>query len=108
MNHSESALLRRWAWLLKPTSVPGPVQDVACGDGRNGIFLAQQRLEVICCDRSRPSLRLARRPGPTTSGSGCGGRTPQSPSMEARDRALLPENVFGAVLVFRYLHNSRW
>ncbi len=100
MSEAASELLQQWADSLTPATVSGPVLDVACGDGRNGILLAGQGLCVICCDRSRPSLRLAR----------AAARRANLPirlwwtDLEASGRKPLPRNAFGAILVFRYLH----
>lgn len=104
MSHEQqgrpSRLLQSWAWLLDINRIPGPVLDLACGDGRNGIFVARHGLEVICCDRSRPALRRARR---EAGAQGVSIRLWWT-DLEAAGRGLLPENAFGAVLVFRYLH----
>ncbi|WP_028571323.1 class I SAM-dependent methyltransferase [Desulfonatronum lacustre] len=95
-----SELLQSWARLLDPNHIPGPVLDLACGDGRNGIYAARHGLEVICCDRSRPALRQARR---EARARGVRIRLWWT-DLEAADRTALPKNTFGAVLVFRYLH----
>ncbi len=100
MNAQPSALLREWSRILTPETVQGPVLDVACGDGRNGIFLAGQGLKVICCDRSRSELRQARE---TARKRNLRIRLWWT-DLEAKNRVRLPENAFGAVLVFRYLH----
>ncbi|GAB6060267.1 class I SAM-dependent methyltransferase [Desulfonatronum parangueonense] len=96
----ESVLLRAWCSLLDPRTIPGPVLDLACGDGRNGIFAARRGLTVICCDRSRQALRQAR----------AGARDAEVEirlwwkDLEVEGETHLPENAFGAILVFRYLH----
>lgn len=100
MSEPTSELLRQWARVLTPETVHGPVLDVACGDGRNGIFLARQGLDVICCDLARPSLRQARAAAQNENARIRLWWT----DLEAENRTLLPENAFGAVLVFRYLH----
>jgi tellurite methyltransferase len=95
-----SPLLRRWQSLLRAGHIPGPVLDVACGNGRNGIFAATQGLAVICCDRSRPALRRARA---AAREAGVDIRLWWT-DLEAEERQPLPADTFGAVLVFRYLH----
>ena len=78
----------------------GPVLDLACGEGHNGIFLAERGLDVICCDISRAALEragdLAGRRGVTVS--------LWEVDLERPGINPLRENVYGAVLVFRYLH----
>ena len=55
-------LLVDYAHLLSHTNdLSGTVIDLACGDGRNGIFLAMKNpnLKMICCDRSQDALKKA-------------------------------------------------
>jgi tellurite methyltransferase len=96
----ESMLLVQWRCLLDPGRIPGPVLDVACGDGRNGVYAARRGVEVICCDRSRPALRQARQ---AARRAGVKVRLWWT-DLEAGSRTPFPKNAFGAVLVFRYLH----
>lgn len=96
----ESGLIRQWRSLLALGQAPRLALDLACGDGRNGIFAARQGLTVICCDRSRPALRQARK---AAIQAGVRVRLWWT-DLESENRTPLPENVFGAVLVFRYLH----
>ena len=42
-------------------TINGPILDLACGDGHNGIFLAKKSLEVICCDVSEEALKSAKK-----------------------------------------------
>jgi SAM-dependent methyltransferase len=78
----------------------GPVLDLACGDGHNGVFLAERGLEVICCDISREALaragELAGRRGVTVS--------LWEVDLERPAINPLREDAYGAILVFRYLH----
>jgi len=93
-------LLADFESLLPPASTLGPVLDLASGDCRNGLFLALKGFSVICCDRSREALDRARQ------------MVPSAPSnvrfwekdLESGEPRPLPENAYGAVLVFRYLH----
>lgn len=95
-----SDLLQSHGALLDPSRTPGPVLDLACGDGRNGIHVARQGLGVICCDRSRSALRRARQEARAQDVRIRLWWT----DLEAPERSPLPANTFGAVLVFRYLH----
>jgi len=80
--------------------LPGPVLDLACGDGHNGIFLASKGLPVVCLDRSSEALEQARRLASV-----------QQVSVEFRQADLerecahpLPEDFYGGIVIFRYLH----
>lgn len=95
-----SELLWTRSELLDPRRLPGPVLDLACGDGRNGLYAAGLGLEVVCCDRSRSALRRVRR---EARAMGLRVRLWWT-DLEAAQRPPLPEDAFGAALVFRYLH----
>lgn len=85
-------------FLVKP--MPGPVLDLACGDGRNGIFLAREQLEVICCDRSLRALEQAKKLA-----TECGANIEvRQVDLEREGVNPLAEDYYGAILVFRYLH----
>lgn len=102
-----SELLVRWRGDLLRAARLGPVLDVACGDGRNGLALALAALadrdapwfpEVLLVDRSADALE-------NLAGSGL----PQNAAFRLMDLET-PEppsfgvDAFGVVLVFRYLH----
>jgi tellurite methyltransferase len=93
-------LLLECLGLFAEGTLPGPVLDLACGDGHNGIFLAERRLEVICCDVSIQALdrarALAAERGVTVS--------LWQVDFERPGINPLPEECYGAILVFRYLH----
>ena len=46
--------------LFLEKTLPGPVLDLACGEGRNGVYLAQRGFRVVCCDISLKNLREAK------------------------------------------------
>jgi len=94
-----SRFLMAYARLLLDQSLPGPVMDLACGDGRNGLFLAERGLRVIFCDRSESALGEVKQ---SASRLGLSVETWQL-DLETETNAL-PENRFGAILVFRFLH----
>ncbi len=85
---------------LLEEDLPGPVLDLACGDARNGIFLAQKGVEVICADLSEEALQRA------TQLAGQRGAAIQvwQVDLEREGFNPLPEDGYGAILVFRYLH----
>jgi SAM-dependent methyltransferase len=80
--------------------LPGPILDLACGDGHNGIFLAQKRLPVICCDKSREAFDRA---GKLAAEYGVTIKFWQV-DLERKGINPLPEELYGGILVFRYLH----
>ena len=92
-------LLKTFAPLLKAKDLDGPVLDLACGDGHNGLFLAGLGLPVILADRSSEALAKAKK------------------SVEGKDLPVrfkeidletgvnpLEEDHYRGILVFRYLH----
>jgi len=81
-------------------TLPGPILDMACGDGHNGILLAQRNLEVICCDKSQEALDRARI---LAAEKGAAVEFWQV-DLERGGINPLPEEFYGGILVFRYLH----
>ncbi len=94
-----SRFLMAHAHLLLDQSLPGPVLDLACGGGRNGLFLQEHGLRVIFCDHSESALGEVKQ---SASRLGLSVETWQL-DLETKTK-VMPENRFGAVLVFRYLH----
>lgn len=94
-----SRLLMAYAHLLLDKPIPGPVLDLACGEGQNGLFLAERGLRVVFCDRSEAALRKVKK------GASKLGLSVETWQMDLETGTKdLPENRFGAILVFRYLH----
>lgn len=96
----QTRLLEQYAHLLIRDALPGPVLDLASGDGHNGVYLATLGLEVTCCDRSGEALERASR---LASEHGVHVRTWQV-DLEVPGVNPLPVETFGAIVVFRYLH----
>ena len=95
-----ASLLEDYAGLFLERPLPGPVLDLACGDGHNGLFLAARGLSVTLCDRSEETLAKAR-------ASASKANLPVhfwQADLETGEEGLLPKESFGAILVFRYLH----
>ncbi len=86
--------------LVTDATLPGPILDLACGDGHNGIFLARENLEVICCDKSLEALDRARRLAAHHD------VTVEFWQVDLERKGInpLPEEFYGGILVFRYLH----
>jgi tellurite methyltransferase len=93
-------LLLKHLDLFTQNPLPGPVLDLACGDGHNGIFLAQQGIPIICCDRSAEALAKARELAQEK------GLSLQFWQVDLEEKGVnpLPEEAYGGILVFRYLH----
>lgn len=75
-----------------------PVLDLACGHGRNGLFLARQGVPVVFADRDATALASIRE---ALQAGNCAGDV-ECVDLETGD-PLAGRN-FGAVLVFNYLH----
>jgi tellurite methyltransferase len=86
--------------LFKEERLSGPILDLACGDGHNGIFLATKDLPVICCDISEKALSRAEK---LASENRVKVGLWQM-DLEAEAANPLQENFYGGILVFRYLH----
>lgn len=92
-------LLGTFAPLLMAEDLDGPVLDLACGDGHNGLYLAGLGLPVTLADRSREFLDRA---GKAAAGKGLR-VTLREIDLETGDNPLEEEKYRG-ILVFRYLH----
>jgi len=92
-------LLVKFSSLLKGKDLQGPVLDLACGRGQNGLFLAGLDLPVILADGSPEALKEAR-----------GAAEERGLKVEFWEINLetgenpLPKEYYRGILVFRYLH----
>jgi hypothetical protein len=93
-------LVVRYADLLLGTARLGPLLDLACGDCHNGLYLAERGATAVCCDGSSEALAKARL---LALASGTSARFWQV-DLESEGPSPLPEDFFGAIVVFRYLH----
>lgn len=87
--------------LLAQNPVLGPVLDLACGGGRNAVFLAELGFEVEGVDVSDEALAVAagraREAGVTV-------RLRRADLESGAPGAVLPANAYSAVVVVKYLH----
>ena len=74
--------------------------DLASGDCRNGIFLAQQGVSVVCCDVSAESLAQGREQAHRL---GVSIETVRI-DLEGQNEDPLPPTTYGGIIIFRYLH----
>ncbi len=92
-------LLIRFVSLLSTEDLNGPILDLACGEGQNGLFLAGMGLPVILADRSPEALDKAK-------------KAVEGKNFDVIFREIdletglnpLEEEHYRAILVFRYLH----
>lgn len=100
MRSKPSQLLLDYAYLLTREPLTGPVLDLACGNGRNGVFLAQKNLSVICCDSSQEALDKARKLATDSNA------TVKLWHIDLEQKGVNPlsEDRYGGILVFQYLH----
>jgi len=100
LNLKPAQLLVEYLELFSNGILPGPILDLACGDCCNGIFLAKQGLPVVCCDRSSEALGRARKLAEEHDVAvEC-----WKEDLELKGANPLPEEFYGGMLVFRYLH----
>jgi SAM-dependent methyltransferase len=84
---------------MEDEKLEGPVLDLACGRGENGLYLAGLGLPVVLADHSGESLEAAR-------------KSAEERELEAHFWQIdletggnpLQEEHYRAILVFRYLH----
>jgi tellurite methyltransferase len=93
-------LLTDFESLFPPEGSEGKVIDLACGDGRNGIFLAAKGCHVVLADRSEESLETAR-----ALASGLDVQV-QLWHVDLEEEGVNPlaGRLYDGILVFRYLH----
>ena len=94
------SLLRDHQHLFTPEMKQYPILDLACGDGHNGLFLASKGFSVILADRSEEALKQAYR---SAAALGVHAALRQI-DLEKQDSNPFANDIFSAVIVFRYLH----
>jgi tellurite methyltransferase len=95
-----SRLLEDYAYLFAPGRLPGPILDLAGGDCHNGLFLAARNLPVVCADISPGALEAAGRHAADSKHAVDFWKV----DLERPGANPLPEDYYGGMLVFRYLH----
>ena len=92
-------LLTQFSSLLEDKNLQGPVLDLACDTGENGLFLAGLNVPVILADRSQEALEAARRSAEER------GLKAQFWKVDLETGGNpLQQEYYGAILVFYYLH----
>jgi len=93
-----SSLLKRFHQLFNPQS--GPVLDLACGKGQNGLYLKQYNIDVIFADIQQHCLNNLIHIN-NVSPSHCWHADFETKSI---DNLKLAEMSLQGVIVFKYLH----
>jgi len=78
----------------------GPVLDLACGDGHNGVYLASKGYQVVLVDVSEQALARARALAEEQKVEASLWQV----DLEGAKDNPLAEEYYAAILVFRYLH----
>ena len=95
-----ASLLTEYWPLFQQASRFGPIVDLACGQGRNGLFLAAKGIPVILIDRSSERLdearHLARQAGLAVD--------IRQLDLEKAGTDPMEGLAAGGIMVFRYLH----
>ena len=100
-----SALLTAHLGAIRSAAREGPVLDLACGTGRNGLYLLQENIPVVFADRAPTALQQVQSSLESPACRDC--RKLASlwqVDLELAQDSPLAANAYGAILVFRYLH----
>lgn len=87
-----------WLQRVLPLLPPGRALDVACGNGRNSLFLAERGFAVTAIDYSPEALAMLRREADARS------LDVVTRQVDLENDPQLPEGPFDIVLDFFYLH----
>lgn len=105
MAEQASKLITQFLPALAEAATLGPVLDLACGGGRNGLALLHEGVDVVFADRSADSLHsIEQSVAATAIEKRLGSPSYWQVDFEAPGTCPLAGKSFGAVLVFRYLH----
>ncbi|WNC73090.1 methyltransferase domain-containing protein [Thalassotalea psychrophila] len=97
-----SSLLTEYLAEVKKLSTELSVLDLACGSGRNGLYLASNDISVTFADRNKMSLDKI---SDTSVNSVPSGKTELwQVDFEDENTSPLSDKCFSAVIVYRYLH----
>ncbi|PKI17413.1 class I SAM-dependent methyltransferase [Colwellia sp. 12G3] len=109
MNHSP--LLEKTIELLREANSQEPVLDLACGSGRNGLYLINKNIPVVFADIKETALEQVKS---ALSPPHCEVKSLanfwqvdfEQDSFEQEELKPLAGKSFSAIIVFRYLHRS--
>lgn len=106
---SASTLLKQSLAYLTPISVELPVLDLACGQGRNGLYLLDNGLDVVFADKqseflSQIKVKVAAKHCDDDESAEVANYWPVD--FECDNFSELAKKQFSAIIVFRYLHRA--
>ncbi|UZE96491.1 hypothetical protein [Alkalimarinus alittae] len=95
-----SSLIEQYVSELEDCARQGHIIDVACGEGRNGLFLTSRDLPVTFADKSATSLAYVS----SALNKNKNDSNIWPIDLEQPDQNPFKNKTFSAALVFRYLH----
>jgi SAM-dependent methyltransferase len=101
---SHSPLLEQAIELLHEVNNQAPVLDLACGNGRNGLYLVNQNIPVVFADIKESALEQVKN---SVTDHSCEVRSSENfwnLDFEQEGIKPLSGKSFSAIIVFRYLH----
>lgn len=106
---SHSPLLEKTVELLHEENMQVPVLDLACGSGRNGLYLLNQNIPVVFADIKESALEQIESTvnchhGEEKSTANFWQVDFEQDSFEQEELKPLAGKSFSAIIVFRYLH----
>lgn len=105
MDSDYSPLLARYLTQLKTAADEGPVLDLACGRGRNGLFLLENDIDVVFADNDPAALTQVQAKLATPQYRGREHlATFWAVDFEQSKTNPLIDHKFAGIIVYRYLH----
>lgn len=99
-----SPLLETHLHHLSDAAALGPVLDLACGLGRNGLYLLNNNIPTVFADRNPESLDIVQNRIVQLAPPQSANARLWEVDLETENSRPLAEQYFGAIIVFRYLH----
>ncbi|MFK8048169.1 MAG: methyltransferase domain-containing protein [Halioglobus sp.] len=105
MDPTQSILLERHLSTVQGAAQAGPVLDLACGKGRNGLYLVRNTIPVTFADVSAEALNSVQQQlEDPVFNSNRQLATLWPVDFETEPQQQLKKNSFAGIMVFRYLH----